>query len=98
MWAAATSLAYNIGPSAYAGSTVARRFSANRWQSACDNFLSWNKGRVAGALRPIKGLTRRREAERLLCMKDVRAANDNTPAALPGRGWPSVTPPMAAHP
>ena len=65
--AAAVSLSYNIGTKAYAGSTVARRFSEGRWAAACDAFLLWNK---AGG-KVVKGLARRREAERALCRKGL---------------------------
>lgn len=65
--AAATSLAYNIGAAAYVKSTVAKRFSAGDWKAACDAFLRWN---MAGG-RPVKGLTRRREAERAICLKGL---------------------------
>lgn len=64
---AAVSLAYNIGGSAYTRSTVAKRFSEYRWREACDAFLSWNR---AGG-RPVRGLTRRREAERAICRRDL---------------------------
>jgi lysozyme len=67
MLAAATSLAYNIGPSAYARSTVAREFSAGRYGAACDAFLRWNR---AGG-REVRGLTRRRQAERALCREGL---------------------------
>jgi lysozyme len=67
MLAAATSLAYNIGGAAYTRSTVARRFSQGRFRDACDAFLMWNR---AGG-KPVRGLTRRREAERQLCLKGV---------------------------
>lgn len=66
-WAAATSLAYNIGKSAYARSTVAKRFGAGRWRSACDNFLAW---KYAGG-RVVRGLLNRRKAERELCLTDL---------------------------
>lgn len=66
-WAAATSLAYNIGVKAYCGSTVDRRFDARQWAAACDAFLMWNK---AGG-RVVAGLANRRAAERALCMKDL---------------------------
>lgn len=65
MLAAAVSLSYNIGSAAYNRSTVARRFSARNWRGACDAFLMWNK---AGG-KTIKGLTRRREYERQLCLR-----------------------------
>ena len=66
-WAAATSLAYNIGKSAYGRSTVARRFDAGRWRSACDNFLAW---KYAGG-RVVQGLVNRRQAERELCLTNL---------------------------
>ena len=65
--AAAVSLTYNIGGGAYARSSVARHFSAGQWRQGCDAFLHWNR---AGG-RVVNGLTRRREAERLLCLKGL---------------------------
>ena len=65
--AAATSLAYNIGPQAYAGSTVAKRFSARDWRGACDAFLMWNR---AGG-KAVQGLTNRRRAERTICLRGL---------------------------
>lgn len=65
---AAVSLAYNIGPAAYNRSTVAKRFSAGNWKGACDAFLRWNK---AGG-REVQGLTRRREAERKICLRGLQ--------------------------
>lgn len=64
---AAISLAYNIGTGGYCGSTVARRFNASNWRGACDAFLMWNK---AGG-QVVRGLDRRRRAERDLCLKDL---------------------------
>lgn len=64
---AAISLAYNIGTKGYCGSTVARRFNARDWRGACDAFLMWN--RAGGQV--VRGLDRRRHAERELCMKDL---------------------------
>ena len=63
--AAASSLAYNIGVSAYCRSTVDRRFDAGDFKGGCDAFLMWNK---AGG-REIKGLTNRRRAERDICLQ-----------------------------
>lgn len=64
---AATSLAYNIGSSAYNRSTVAKRFSAGNWRGACDAFLMWTK---AGG-REVKGLRIRREKERVICLRGL---------------------------
>ena len=66
-WAAATSLAYNIGKSAYSRSTVARRFSAGQWRAACDGFLAW---KYAGG-RVVRGLLNRRKAERKICLTEL---------------------------
>ena len=62
--AAAVSLAYNIGITAYSGSTAARRFSARDWRGGCDAILRWN---MAGG-RVVPGLKRRREAEHRMCV------------------------------
>lgn len=64
---AAISLAYNIGTGAYCRSTVDRRFDAGDWRGACDAFLMWNRSN--GAV--VRGLDRRRRAERALCLKDL---------------------------
>lgn len=61
-WAAMLSLAYNIGPKAFARSSVLRLFNAGDTQGAADAFRMWNK---AGG-KVLKGLKRRREAERAL--------------------------------
>ena len=54
------SLAYNIGPTAFARSSVLRWFNAGDKDEAADAFRLWNR---AGG-RVLKGLVRRREAER----------------------------------
>lgn len=69
--AAAVSLAYNIGVAAFCGSTARKRFDLGNWRGGCDAFLSWNKARVNGTLRPVAGLTSRRLREREICMKGL---------------------------
>lgn len=58
------SLTYNIGQRAFCESTVARRLVMLDYQGACDAILMWNKqgGKV------LKGLVKRREAERRKCL------------------------------
>lgn len=68
---AAVLLAYNIGVGGFCNSTVARRFNAGDWKGGCDAMLMWNKARVNGVLRPVTGLTRRREREREICRKGL---------------------------
>lgn len=57
------SLAYNIGPGAFCGSTLVRLLNAGDYAGACAQISRWNKqgGRV------LAGLTKRREAERAKC-------------------------------
>lgn len=62
MFDACVSLAYNIGVSAFAKSSVVRQLNAGNKQKAGDAFLMWDK---AGG-KTLLGLTRRRNAERKL--------------------------------
>lgn len=61
------SLAYNIGPSAFARSSALRHFNAGDKAAAADAILMWN--RAAGVV--LKGLVRRRAAERDLFLTPV---------------------------
>lgn len=63
---ALASLVYNIGVAGFRRSTVLRRLNAKDRAGAADAFLLWNKARVGGRLREVRGLTRRRRAERAL--------------------------------
>jgi lysozyme len=60
-------VAYNIGVSGFCGSSMARRTNAGDMVGACNALLMWNK--VGG--KEVRGLTRRRQAERELCLKGV---------------------------
>lgn len=62
-------LAHNIGWPKYCRSTARARFNAGNYRGACDAFLPWD---VAGG-RHVPGLKARRQRERALCLKDVRA-------------------------
>lgn len=71
--AAAISLGYNIGVGAFCKSSIDKRFDVGDWTGGCNGFMAWNKARVNGTLRPVLGLTRRRERERELCLKGAAA-------------------------
>jgi len=60
-------VAYNIGVSGFCGSSMARRTNARDMVGACNALLMWNK--VGG--KEVRGLTRRRQAERELCLKGL---------------------------
>lgn len=63
---ALTSFIYNVGVGAFRDSTLLKLLNRGDFQGAADQFLRWNRanGKV------LAGLTRRREAERALFLKD----------------------------
>ncbi len=60
---ALTSAAFNIGPKVVCGSTLQRKANARDWPGACAELDKW----VFAKGRKLKGLVRRRAAERALC-------------------------------
>ena len=68
---AAVSLAYNVGVANWCGSTARRLINAGDVRGSCNALLAWNKGRIAGKLVVIPGLTARRGREQALCLKDA---------------------------
>lgn len=71
-FAAMVSLAFNIGNKNFAKSSVLSSLNAGRNQLAALAFLKWNRARNShGQLVELKGLTRRRMAERDLFLKEV---------------------------
>lgn len=59
------SFAYNVGSGAFCRSTLLRKLRAGDVRGACNELPRWDK---AGG-RVLRGLTRRREAERKLCLE-----------------------------
>lgn len=66
---ALVSLAYNIGIGRLRKSSVIRKLNAGDYQGAADSFLTHCKARIDGTLQILKGLVRRRKAERELFLK-----------------------------
>ncbi len=62
---ALVSLSYNIGSGAFKNSTLLKKLNAKDYAGAADQFPRWNKG--GGKV--LKGLVRRRDAERSLFLK-----------------------------
>ena len=60
-------VAFNIGVSAFCGSSMARKAAAGDMVGACDALLLWNR---AGG-REVAGLTKRRQRERELCRRGL---------------------------
>lgn len=69
---ALVSLCFNIGPGSLKNSTLLRRLNSDHDRNLIANeFLKWNKARVNGVLRPVKGLTIRRNEERNIFLNAV---------------------------
>jgi lysozyme len=90
------SLAYNIGPGAFAKSSALRKFNAGDKAGAANAILLWNK---AGG-KVLSGLVRRREAERDLFLspigKTMPAAKPATPSKRPAQSAKPSAPPSPA--
>lgn len=70
--AAFADAAYNVGPTIACDtgrSTAARLLAARRFAEACEQLLRWDKARVGGVMVTLPGLTRRRAAERDVCLR-----------------------------
>ena len=63
---ALVSFVYNVGIGAYERSTARRRLNNGDRLGAGDALTWWNKATVNGVLRPVRGLTVRRTAEKAL--------------------------------
>lgn len=62
---------FNIGGKVACDSTASKYLSQGKYTEACNELPKWNKARVAGQLVELRGLTKRREAERQLCLSDL---------------------------
>lgn len=72
--AAFSDAVFNLGSTvacSKTGSTAARYLYKGDLIAACNELPKWNKGRIAGILVPLGGLTTRRAAERKLCLEGV---------------------------
>jgi GH24 family phage-related lysozyme (muramidase) len=62
---------YNIGPRVACDSTASKYLAAGQIEKACKELPRWNKSSVAGVLVPLPGLTKRRNAEMMLCLSGL---------------------------
>lgn len=65
---ALASFVYNVGPGAYGGSTLLRKLRAGDLTGACNQLPRW----VYAGGKKLRGLERRREAERKICLSDLQ--------------------------
>ena len=80
------SLAYNIGTTAFQKSTALRRFNAGDEEGAAEALTWFNK---AGG-KTLRGLVRRREAEKELFLRDVPVIAQPDPAEAPQGPWAAL--------
>lgn len=66
--AAYASLVYNVGAAAFASSTIVKKVNRHDRLGGCNELPRWNKFKG----KPLKGLTRRRAAERILCLQGLQ--------------------------
>ena len=93
---AMVSLHYNIGESAFAGSTALRCHNAGDSQGAARAFGLWNKARVNGVLTALPGLTARRATEAALYLTpEPGAPRERMPQAVAAE-TPLARSPIAA--
>ena len=72
--AAFSDAVYNLGPAIACNqskSTAARLLAAGQLRAACEQLPRWDKSRIAGIAVTLPGLTKRRAAERDLCLQGV---------------------------
>lgn len=70
------SLAYNIGLAAFARSTALRKHNEGDFVAAAAAIERFNKARVNGQLQVLRGLVRRRAAERALYLQSIDGSDD----------------------
>ena len=66
--------AFNVGPKIACDttkSTAARLLKAGDYKGACEQLARWNRATVSGVSVALPGLTKRRAAERELCLKGL---------------------------
>lgn len=69
--AALISFSYNVGGSAMRKSTAVRLINQGKIEEGCKALGMWNKARVNGKLKVVKGLVNRRNEEIKLCLSGV---------------------------
>lgn len=67
-------ISYNVGVAGVVVGTIGRQFRAGNFKQACEAFMLWDKARVNGILRSVKGLTSRREREMAQCLSGLSQA------------------------
>ena len=70
------SFVYNLGSGNLSVSSLLRKLNAGDYAGARDQFAVWNKAMVNGVLKPMAGLTSRREAEAKIFWRGIYDMHD----------------------
>jgi lysozyme len=62
---------FNVGGDAFCKSSLLRKLNAGDFVGACEGLMAWNKATINGKLTEVRGLTRRRDYERRLCLSGL---------------------------
>lgn len=77
---ALVSFVFNVGPAAFAASTLLKKVNSGDTNGAAAQFARWNKATVNGKKTALPGLTRRRTAEAALFAMDAPLGATEAPA------------------
>jgi lysozyme len=72
------SLAYNIGPTAFRGSSALRHFNNGDKAKAAESIKLWNKATINGKRQVLQGLVNRREEEVALFLAPVKVVKSRS--------------------
>ena len=72
---ALVSFVFNLGEANFARSTLLKRLNKGHYDEVPGQLARWNKARVDGVLKPLRGLTRRRSAEGAMFSMDAPLAS-----------------------
>jgi lysozyme len=67
-FAASIDASYNAGIAAFCRSRMARAFNQGKWREGCNGFVGWYE---TARGKKLRGLARRRAAEKALCLKGL---------------------------
>ena len=71
--AALISFSYNVGGSAMRKSTAVKLINQGKIEQGCKALGMWNKARINGKLKVVKGLVNRRNEEIKLCLSGLQS-------------------------
>jgi len=89
---ALVSFVFNLGEGNFASSTLLKVLNRGEYSEVPEQIMRWNKARVGGVLKPLRGLTRRRSAEAAMFSMDSPFASDG------GEKMPQKPEPTAKKP